>query len=435
MVPPLQPDQIAPGVAEICAKLRDAGFRGWVVGGCVRDLLMGRPVSDWDVCTTARPRQVCKLFSKVVPTGIQHGTVTVLWKGEAYEVTTLRGEGTYTDGRRPDEVFYVDEIEQDLARRDFTVNAIAYDPIEDALADPFGGLDDLRAGVIRAVGVPAERFAEDGLRILRGARFVATLGFELDPATEAAFAGALDTFAKVSHERVREEWVKTMKARRPSLAFEVMRRTGILGRSCPLLAALTEHAVGERTAWDISLGALDASRPPPMERLAALFHGVGRPRAPERAYAAVSADLLAGWLRDYRFSNLERNTIMHLVRHHRLDPEMDDVGLRRFLRDAGKARAHAVLRVARAVAIGEGRDPAPFDSFKVRLEAALLSNVPASVRELAVDGRDVQQAGAKGRQVGEILRTLLDEVVEAPERNDRTFLLRRIEALLAAPRP
>lgn len=431
MAPKLTPDQIPQEVVEICAKLREAGHRAWVVGGCVRDLLMGRPVSDWDVCTTAKPKQVRKIFPKVVPTGIQHGTVTVLWKGAAYEVTTLRGEGAYSDGRHPDEVFYVDDIEQDLARRDFTVNAIAYDPIDDALVDPFGGLADLEAGIIRAVGVPAERFAEDGLRILRGARFVATLGFALDPETEAAFAGALDTFAKVSRERIREEWLKTMKARRPSPAFEVMRRTGILERTCPLLLPLVDHPVGPRSAWEVSLGALDASRPPAIERLAALLHGVGRPRADETHYPAVSADLLAGWLKEYRFSNEEQRTVTHLIRHHRVDPHMDDVALRRLLRDVGKASAHAVLRLARAVAIGEGRDPAPLDALKVRLEAALLLNVPTTVGDLRVDGRDVQKAGGRGRQIGEILQTLLDEVVEDPQRNDRAYLLARIEELLA----
>src|SRR5690606_37332829 len=157
-----------------------------------------------------------------------HGTVTVIVRRDAYEVTTLRGEGVYTDGRRPDEVYFVSDIEQDLARRDFTVNAIAYDPLSDRLIDPFGGLRDLRAGLLRAVGDPVARFREDGLRVLRAARFVATLEMELESATAAAVSQALDVFRKVSRERVHDEWCKTMLARRPSLAFEVMRRTGIL---------------------------------------------------------------------------------------------------------------------------------------------------------------------------------------------------------------
>ena len=196
--------QISAPVLEICKELRNSGEQAWVVGGCVRDTLRGQRVNDWDVATTALPEKVKKVFPRVIPTGIDHGTVTVLWKGEGYELTTLRGEGTYSDGRRPDSVTFVGSIEQDLARRDFTVNAIAYDPVDTQVVDPFGGLDDMRNEVLRAVGKPSERFQEDGLRILRGARFVATLGFELDEATEGAFRGALDTFRKVSPERVRE---------------------------------------------------------------------------------------------------------------------------------------------------------------------------------------------------------------------------------------
>ncbi|MGD8607463.1 MAG: hypothetical protein PVH21_09240, partial [Myxococcales bacterium] len=227
--------QIARPVLEICKELRNAGQRAWVVGGCVRDTLRGERVNDWDVATTARPDEVQRIFRRVIPTGIDHGTVTVLWKGNAYEVTTLRGEGAYSDGRRPDHVVFVEDIESDLARRDFTVNAIAYDPVEGQVVDPFGGIEDMRKGLLRAVGDPRERFQEDGLRILRGARFVATLEFNLEETTEAAFRGTLDTFRKVSPERVREEWLKAMKARAPSRAFEVMRQTGILEVTYPEL--------------------------------------------------------------------------------------------------------------------------------------------------------------------------------------------------------
>ena len=184
-------EEVPPGVIAVCAQLREAGHRAWIVGGCVRDLLLGRAVGDWDVATSARPDEVTRAFRKVIPTGIDHGTVTVLHRGEGYEVTTLRGDGTYSDGRRPDEVTFVDDIADDLARRDFTVNAIAYEPTSRALVDPHGGLADLDARLLRAVGVPAQRFGEDGLRILRGARFVATLDFELEAETEAAFAGVL----------------------------------------------------------------------------------------------------------------------------------------------------------------------------------------------------------------------------------------------------
>ena len=433
VLPTEKRDQIPPEVVEVCQRLADAGHRAWIVGGCVRDLLLGREVNDWDICTEAKPNQTCKLFKKVIRTGIKHGTVTVLWKGDAYEVTTLRGEGEYSDGRRPDEVFFVSDIALDLARRDFTVNAIAYDPIRDLLVDPHGGLADMKRGVIRAVGVAAERFAEDGLRILRGARFVSTLELELEAETEAAFAGALDTYGKVSHERIREEWMKTMKAKRPSMAFEVMRRTGILERTCPLLVPLSDHRVGERSAWEVTLDALDHSSNPPEERLACLLHAAGRPRADEATFARASADLMESWLSDFRFSRDERRTITHLIRHHRVDGSWGDLEVRHFVQRAEKTRVHAVLRVASWIDAAEGRDDA--EHLRPRVEEVLESKLPLSVGELPIDGQDVKKAlGKGGREIGEILRASLDRVVADPSLNDRARLLELVDQLAAEHR-
>src|SRR5271155_3187270 len=177
-------------VLGICQRLREKGKRGWIVGGCVRDLLRGAPAKDWDVATDALPDEVIPFLKKVTPTGIQRGTVTVVKRGVHYEVTTLRGDGVYSDGRRPDKVEFVDDITADLARRDFTINAIALDPVDGHLIDPFEGRRDLEARVIRAVGKPDERFAEDGLRVLRAARFSATLEHTIEPDTERAMGSA-----------------------------------------------------------------------------------------------------------------------------------------------------------------------------------------------------------------------------------------------------
>ncbi len=260
--------------------------------------------------STARPERVVSLFRRTIPTGIKHGTVTVLWKGEAFEVTTLRGEGAYTDGRRPDHVFYVDRIEDDLGRRDFTVNAIAFDPVDGSIADPFGGLEDLHARVLRAVGDPIARFSEDGLRILRGARFAATLGFELDPATEAAFRPTLDVFRKVSAERVREEWMKAMKAERPSRAFVVMRRTGILDVTFPELAGLPEGVAG--SGFALALEACDRAAREPIARHAARL--ARQRRALDRA---LRRDRCMGGP-DGPDRPLERQCLGILCAHHRL---------------------------------------------------------------------------------------------------------------------
>ena len=238
-------------VVDLCERLRSRGKRAWIVGGCVRDLLRGRPAGDWDVATDARPPELLSIFPRAIPTGIEHGTVTVVRGGEHYEVTTLRGEGTYSDGRRPDWVEFVDDITADLARRDFTVNAIAIDPADGKVIDPFDGQGDLARGVLRAVGDAKERFAEDGLRVLRAARFVASLEMTLDPDTEAAIRPTLDTFRKVAAERVRDEWLKAMKAPAPSRAFDVMRRTGILEVTCPELLAGVGLEQNKWHAYDV----------------------------------------------------------------------------------------------------------------------------------------------------------------------------------------
>ncbi len=439
---------IPPPVLELCRRLRDAGHRAWIVGGCLRDLLAERPVSDWDVCTSALPEQVQRTFKRVIPTGIEHGTVTVLLGGVHYEVTTLRGEGAYTDGRRPDSVHFVDDIEHDLARRDFTVNAIAYDPLDDQLVDPFGGRADMARRLLRAVGNPFERFSEDGLRVLRAARFVATLEFDLDEATAAAIPLTLDTFRRVSPERVRDEWIKAMKAKRPSRAFRVMAQTGILGVTSPELATqvgCTQNKWHSFDVWEHSLETLDALEGDPVLRVAGLLHDLGKPKT--RAFSdktqdftfynheTVGADLADRWLRAYRFSNEERERVVHLIRSHLVcySDEWSDAGVRRFVRRVGKDRLGDLLRLARADALGKGR---PVDAeldglarLQTRIDGVLAAGSALSTRDLAVNGQDVMQRLAikPSRRIGEVLELLLERVLEAPALNDRDTLLALID--------
>ena len=441
-------------VLEICKELRNAGERAWVVGGCVRDTLRGQNVNDWDVATTALPEKVQKTFRRVIPTGVDHGTVTVLWKGGAYEVTTLRGEGAYSDGRRPDNVVFVEDIDRDLARRDFTVNAIAYDPVDGRLADPFNGLDDMRGKVLRAVGNPNERFREDGLRILRGARFVATLDFELEEDTEAAFRGALDTFRKVSPERVREEWLKTMKAPVPSRAFEVMRRTGILEVTYPELLEQVGCEQNQWHAYDVwghTMRVLDESAPDPVERIAALLHDVAKPRTRAKSektgdwtfyhHEKVGADMAERWLRDYRFSNQERELVVSLIRHHLIcySSEWTDAAVRRFIKRVGADRVEPLLRLGKADALGKGRhvdeELAALKELRTRIEQSIEEGDALSTQDLAVGGQDVIEhlEGGAGPRVGEILRALLDRVIEDPSLNTRDKLMPLVEKLAAKP--
>ncbi len=436
----------------ICNRLRERGKRAWVVGGCVRDLLLGRDVNDWDVCTDALPDELMRAFPKAIPTGIEHGTVTVVVNKVHYEVTTLRGEEGYTDGRRPDQVFFVDDLVRDLARRDFTVNAIALDPTTGQLEDPFNGQGDLQHKVLRAVGVAEERFSEDGLRVLRAARFVATLELELDPATAQAIRPTLPTYQKVSAERIRDEWVKTMKAARPSRAFEVMREHGLLELTCPEMlegVGMEQNKWHAFDVWGHAMACLDASRGDAVLRLSALLHDIGKPRTREFQeeksdytfynHEEVGADMLGPILERLRFSNDERARIVHLVRHHLVcfTPDWTDAALRRWLKRITPERLEDLYALNDADIRGKGR---PVDDelenarvLKARVAEVLAAGAALSTRELKVNGRDLmaELALKPGPVLGKLLDALLEQVISDPQQNERELLLRAAREMVA----
>ncbi|MEJ7732840.1 MAG: CCA tRNA nucleotidyltransferase [Polyangiaceae bacterium] len=444
-------------VLGICRRLAERGKRGWVVGGCVRDLLRGKPAKDWDIATDARPEEVTRAFSKVIPTGIQHGTVSVLVRGVPYEVTTLRGEGAYSDGRRPDSVEFVDDIVADLARRDFTFNAMAIDPIDGKLIDPFEGNKDLEARVVRAVGVADERFAEDGLRVLRAARFAATLECRIDPDTERAMGSdrSLSTFRKVSAERVRDEWMKSMAAAAPSVAFEAMRRTGILAITCPEMMESVGCEQNKWHAFDVwghAMACLDACRGDAVLRVAALFHDVGKPRT--RAFSdktndftfyeheRIGAEIADPILMRLKFSNDERARIVALVRHHLIcyADDWTDAAVRRWLRRVTPELAVDLYALGAADALGKGREASADIESLGRLRArveALLAAGPGQSAPAQAHHRKVLMTELRGppsRLIGQLLEHLVERVTDEPELNERQALLAEARAFLAATR-
>jgi tRNA nucleotidyltransferase (CCA-adding enzyme) len=414
---PLRRAVFPTAVLGVLERLAAKGHRSYVVGGAVRDLLLRRPRSplDFDLATPATPQQVMALFPRVIPTGIDHGTVTILAQDKLkVEVTTFRGEGAYTDGRRPGSVTFHTDLEADLARRDFTINAMAFDPLARELVDPFGGQRDLRAEVLRAVGDAHQRFAEDGLRPLRAVRFAGQLGFRLDTATRAAIRGALPVVRLVSRERMAEELSRLAVSRDVARAFGLLGVTGLLEVLAPPLAALPPARLRHLGIMAASIG----GEPPDMTlRLAALFHA-----APVAEVEALLSSL--------RFPRRVAVEVAALAARHAClregepeDPVSPPV-VRRWLAGVGPVRAQPLLalreaEVAALPAARRSRAALAARRLRARCEAELASGAPLDIGALRIDGRAlmVLLACPPGAHVGEGLRHLLDLVLDEPRLN------------------
>ncbi len=395
---------------EAAVLLRRAGGEAFLVGGAVRDLLIGKAPGDFDLATNVLPERVLTLFPFTVPTGIAHGTISV-WmnkrgEGKPIEVTTYRADKEYTDGRRPDGVVFKSHIEDDLARRDFTMNAIALDPDSGALVDPYGGQADLAARVLRAVRDPLERFAEDGLRPMRAVRFAAQLGCTIETNTFAAIAHRLDVVRKVSSERLRDELLKILETVAPSTALELMRTSGLLGIVIP---ELCEHAAFART-----MSAVDTAKGR-VARLAALFQPLGE-------------GITDRTLRRLRFSNDEREIVTSLVKHCAFNYEasLSDGAIRRFVGSVGEAQLAALFETRRAI------DPlVDVAQFEKRIDAVLAVSRAVQVTDLKIDGTEVMRVLGipPSRKVREVLDGLLDRVLEEPALNERETLIDMVRRL------
>jgi tRNA nucleotidyltransferase (CCA-adding enzyme) len=424
-----------PAVRRIADRLEEAGFDTWAVGGAVRNQVLGRPAGDWDLATRARPEQVMKLFRRTVPIGIDHGTVGVLEGGHLYEVTTFRRD-VETFGRHA-VVAFADRVEDDLARRDFTINALAWHPPTGRLLDPFGGRADLQARRLRTVGAPGDRFAEDYLRVLRALRFAGQFELSIEPATWDALREAVAELGRLSAERVREELVKVLaQTRAASRALDLYRESGALAALYPELAALAGEPPGEpeRDLWKLTIRAVDAI--PPVRttlRLAALLHGIGMPPARTR-------DLRGGWrytghevlgarkaedvMRRLKASNAETERVTRLVRHHRdlFPPDAPDSGVRRWIRDIGVDLVADLFRLRFALwRAGQSGEDRPADLLErwAMVRRVFRTRPALSVGDLAIGGKELQDMGLRpGPRFGEILAELLERVIDDPSLNE-----------------
>ena len=397
------------GAAELLDTLHRAGYAAYVVGGCVRDSLLGLTPHDWDLCTSALPQQVMELFGaqRCIPTGLQHGTVTVKQSGALYEITTFRTEGTYTDGRHPDEVHFVPDVREDLARRDFTINAMAYNEKE-GLVDPFGGQADLQSGIVRAVGVPRQRFTEDALRILRLYRFAARFGFAIDPPTAQAAQELCAHLDCVSVERIEEELAKLLSAPAPAAYLDEKILGVVLPELSPEALAAAKPVVDACPAGEQALPV----------RLAALLLSLGE-------------DGTRRTLRRLRCSNACIEETAVLVREVVPGvPVSLNIYARRLL---GKYNLCTVQRLA---ALGTALQPersADFAALSELAERLDADGVCCRVSQLAVNGRDLMAAGVPaGPGIRKVLEALLDGVIREEYPNERQALLAAVQQLAAS---
>ena len=397
------------GAAELLDTLHRAGYAAYVVGGCVRDSLLGLTPHDWDLCTSALPQQGMELFGeeKCIPTGLQHGTVTVKQGGGLYEITTFRTEGAYTDGRHPDEVHFVPDVREDLARRDFTINAMAYNEKE-GLVDPFGGQADLQSGILRAVGVPHQRFTEDALRILRLYRFAARFGFSIDPPTAQAAQELCAHLDCVSVERIEEELAKLLSAPAPAAYLDEKILGVVLPELSPEALAAAKPVVDVCPAGEQALPV----------RLAALLLSLGE-------------DGTRRTLRRLRCSNACIEETAVLVREVVSGvPVSLNIYARRLL---GKYNLCTVQRLA---ALGTALQPersADFAALSELAERLDADGVCCRVSQLAVNGRDLMAAGVPaGPGIRKVLEALLDGVIREEYSNERQALLTAVQQLAAS---
>ena len=439
-------------VNSIIKTLEDAGYEAYAVGGCIRDIILGREPRDWDITTSALPQQVKSLFRRTVDTGIKHGTVTVMIGDEGFEVTTYRVDGIYEDGRHPRDVSFTRELKEDLRRRDFTINAMAYND-RDGLVDIYGGMEDTEKKIIRCVGEPEERFGEDALRMLRAIRFSAQLGYEIDPDTEKAISKLSGNLKKISAERIHAELIKTLVSDHP----EKIEKAYELGLTAVFLpefdtAMQTEqnhphhcYSVGKHIIKSICEIEAD-----PVLRLAMLLHDIGKPKTLTideegkthfHGHPAVSERMGVAIMRRLKMDNDTIRKVSVLVRYHDYGNALPatEKTVRRALNKICDDLFEDFLRVKEADVYAQSDYLREEKIEKIKEWRRIYREIIEkgqcfSIRDMKISGKDLIAAGtAPGPALGEILNKLLEEVLDDPEKNNREYLLKRAGELKSGP--
>ncbi len=435
--------RVPENVRHIIERLENAGFEAFAVGGCVRDALLHRVPQDWDITTSAAPEQVKGLFRRTIDTGIQHGTVTVMLGNDGYEVTTYRIDGAYEDSRHPKQVTYTTNLAEDLRRRDFTINAMAYND-RTGVVDLFGGMVDLKNKIVRCVGSPEERFTEDALRILRAIRFSAQLGFSIEPATEAAVKALAPTLQKISRERIQAEVTKLLVSDHPQY-FRKVYEAGITKQFFPEFDAMME-AEGNSTSYGSSIGEhalamLGYVGGTPVLRWTALLHDCGKPFCPSVevdgrmhviGHEVESAARAKRVLKDLKFDNDTIDQVTKLISWHTEKFESGKPAIRRCLNSIGPELFRVFLELATADVMTkrveiQDDDLWRYMEIKRQFLAILAAGDCYRMDQLAVSGGDLKAAGVMpGPGMGRILKAMLEDVMDDPSRNTKVWLLGRL---------
>ena len=432
--------QLPEKVKVIIQTLEAAGYEAYAVGGCVRDSVLGRIPADWDITTSALPEQVKELFHRTIDTGIEHGTVTVMMDKEGFEVTTYRIDGEYRDHRHPEQVNFTGELKEDLRRRDFTINAMAYND-RCGMVDAFGGIEDLKHGVIRCVGVAGERFEEDALRILRAVRFAAQLGFEIEKETADAARALAGNLKDISAERIQTELVKLLVSPHPEMlrtAYELGITRVVLPEFDVMMETPQHHPHHMYSVGEHTLKALEFTDPEKVLRLSVLFHDFGKPQTRTtvdgvdhfHGHARVSAQETVRIMRRLKFDNATMDQVKRIVLYHDARPQPDERQIRRLLHRAGEDIFPGLFQVMGADILAQSeyrkieklvnleRVHQVYDEILKRKDCISLKN-------LQVTGKDLIAAGMEpGKKIGEILNQMLEDVLETPEHNEREYLLK-----------
>ena len=463
--------------------LESCGYEAFAVGGCIRDSIMGREPNDWDLCTSASPDEMKECFAgfvwqdadsrnsgrhafgrecKIIETGLQHGTLTVLLDGDSFEITTYRIDGEYSDGRHPDQVAFTRSLEEDLARRDFTVNAMAYNESA-GLVDPFGGQKDLELKILRCVGDPVKRFTEDSLRILRCIRFASQLGYIIENSTSFAMYQCLPLIDRVAVERIRVEFEKLLCG--PAAVSVLHEHRDIIAHIIPEIMPMfnldQKNSYHVYDVWEHTLHVVENIPAEPLMRLMAFFHDIGKPTTmtvvpndrynpacsddPGASYPewghfygheAAGAEITKSVLRRLKFDNYSRETICNVIDAHKIIFQPTERHARRLLHRLGEEQLRMLIQLE--LADVRSQNPAYTDervqniqAFEAALEAVLAAEQCFSMKHLAVNGKDMMELGIpQGREIGQILNLLLDQVVEGTLPNEKAALLQAAREII-----